>query len=240
MLIEKISNHFVRFRVLGGDENAKEAFLYVVAAYDAYKFPKEKMLGCIVEECPEVFAEILEEVSFQTEIFKAFKLLYQNLLNRNELLSPAEFDWVSRYVKSQDLRKEMEKILYYSLLVASRHHDKVRRNFEWTIGEKDIEKIVKKILDNPSLRSKRKMEIAEEFDESSERFKIKYFKKLLWDRHYDKAEKLGINNSEVVLQVVLSNIDATYFEDAIQVASRFLSDSEGIVEEIKSIQAMVT
>lgn len=222
----------MKFKVTGN--NAKEAFLYVIYAYNAFAFDKKGMLGTIVEKCPDVLEALTEE-----NILEAFKQFYQNTVRRGELISTAEFNWVSQYVKDPDVRKEIEKIAYYSLLSASNHHDEIRQTFEWTINEEEMKGIAKDVLENPNLGSKRKMQVAKEFGEPSERFEKEYLRKLLWDRHYDKAEALGTKNDEVVISVILENINSGYVNDAAQIAARFLPDRQDIADEIQRIKIAI-
>lgn len=232
MLVEKISSPWMKFKVTG--ENAKEAFMHVIYDYNAFAFDKKGMLAAIVEKCPEVLNSLLEE-----EILETFKQFHRNIIQRREIMSPAEFEWVSQYVKDPHIRKEMEKLLYRSLLSASSHHDETRHAFSWIISEDEKKEIVKDVLENFNLRSKRKMEIAREFDEPSEQYEIEYFGRLLWDRHYDKAETLGTKNEEAVVSVILENINSGYVSDAAQIAARFLPERKDIADEIKKIKAAV-
>lgn len=232
MLVEKISNPWMKFKITG--KSAKEAFLYVIYAYNAFAFDKKGMLGKIVEKCPDVLEALTEE-----SILGAFKQFRQNAVRRGELISTAEFNWVSQYVKSPNIRKEIEKIVYYYMLSASSHHDELRQAFEWTINEEEIKGIVKDVLENPNLGSKRKMQVAKEFGEPSERFEREYLRKLLWDRHYDKAEAFDTKRDEVVISVILENINSGYVNDAAQIAARFLPDRQDIADEIQRIKIAI-
>ncbi|EKE21075.1 MAG: hypothetical protein ACD_7C00362G0003 [uncultured bacterium] len=222
----------MRFEVTGN--NAREAFLYVIYAYNAFAFDKKAMLSTIVKKCPEVLNSLTEG-----DILGAFRDFYGNTIQRGEIMSPAEFEWVSQYVKDSYIRKEMEKLLYRSLLSASSHHDGTRHAFSWTINEDEKKEVANEVLENSNLRSKRKMQIAKEFNKPSEQFEIEYLHRLLWDRHYDKAEAFGIKNDEVVITVILENINAGYIGDAAEIASRFLPDRQDIADEIEKIKTAI-
>jgi hypothetical protein len=231
MLLELLTNLWIRFCVIG--EGAKEAFLYVISAYGAFTHNKEKMLGKIVEKCPDVVSAISDD-----ELFSAFNRLCKNLINKNEILSPAELTWASQYIKNPGIRKEMEKIIYRVVASGSDWWDGMRREYKWTLSEEEKISLVREILADPKVGSKRKTELAKEFGLEMKLDNLAYFRKLLWDRHYDKAAALGVADAdEIVISVIADNIDSGYIKDAADIAQQFIPKRKDIADEISRITA---
>ncbi len=232
MLIEQVTNQWLRYRVSG--ENPKRAFLYVVSNYGAYSYQKTKMLADIVKTHPDVRTRISDD-----ELSEAFKLLMNHLQSRNEILSPAELEWIAEYVVGVHFRLAMEVTIYRQLLKASDHWDKLRQTFAWTISKEGQKEIVSSVLANSAIGSKRKIQLAAEFglpqDDSWSR---SYFARLLWDRHYDQAAAPQLRNvDKIVIKVIVANLDGGYIKNAIEVARRFLPDREDLAKELQEIEA---
>jgi len=240
MLIDFISNPWFRFKVLHANlqgeeeksQSAKKAFLHVIVRYNAYISQKEKILG----EIAEVYPDITDAVSDE-EILLYFQYFCQEARRRNEIVSPAELNWVNKFVRDDVIRVQIEKMIYRIVLGASSHWDKMRRSFTWTICESEKLELVHEVLLDKGVGSKRKMELAQEFGEPKDDFARSYYRKLLYDRHYDKAEELGLSDPEIVFDVIVANIDNGYFRDALNIAKRFLPERKDLAEEIQQIIA---
>lgn len=239
MLIDRITNPWIQFKVTfktlqEEDEKqklAKKAFLYVVANYNAYDFPKEKMLNKIIEAYPDVILVI-----YDSDLHDCFDYLYRNAKERNQIISPAELSWVNKYIKNGRRCYQIEKQIYRMLLSASSYWDKIRQRFNWTILDGYKLELVREALQDENLGFKRRMELAQEFGEPKDEFVKAYYEKLLYDRHYDQAENLGISDSELVINVIIKDINNGYVADALDVADRFLPDRKDIIEELHAIE----
>lgn len=238
MLIERISNPWYRFKLLhstleGEEEksrSAKEAFLYVIYHYNAFNFQKAKVLDEIAEVYPEITAAVNDE-----EIRDHFKSFCEEAQRRNEIVSPAELTWVNKFVRTDTIRTEIEKMIYRVVLRAGSHWLKMRQDFGWTISDYEKLELVREILQDEGVGNKKKMELAEEFGEPADDFARLYYRKLLYDRHYDKAAELGVSDDETVINVIIACINNGYFQDAIDIAKRFLPQRKDLVVEIQQI-----
>lgn len=238
MVTERLTNDWYLFRILFptlqvADDRinlAREAFVHVVINYSSYSFQKKKVLDEIVGACPEVLKQITDD-----QIFKCFQLLCQRAKKRNEIVSTTELTWVTKYVKDSGIQIAIEKIIYHLLLGASSHWDVMRQSFSWTISADDKLELVRQILKDQDLGSKRKLELAIEFGEPTDDFARPYFRKLLYDCHYDQAEKLGVSSENIIIEIIVENINNGYVQDAIDIAKRFLPDQKELLEEIQRI-----
>ncbi len=246
MLIERADNPWIQFKVLWPDLErgqrsllAKRAFLHLIARYDASRFQKEKSLAEIAELCPGILDPASGEshVVSDREILQAFRYLYQDAKRRREILSPEELTWARLYVKDREIYIIIEKMIYQLLLGASSHWDKIRGGFKWAISEEDKLKLARQALKDTRLGSKRKLEIAREFGEPEDDFATAYFRKLLWDRHYDKAQESGLSDPRIALEVVVDNINSGYFSDAFEIVRRFLPERTDLIQEIQRIKS---
>ena len=240
MLIERISNPWFQFKVLQatlqGEEKshlAKKAFLYVICRYNAYSSQKEKILNEIAEAYPDI-----TEAACDEEMLEHFQYFCQEAKRRGEIVSPAELDWVNKFVRNTTIRVQIEKLIYRVVLGASSHWDKMRQGFSWTISDDEKLELVREVLLEKEVGSKRKLELAQEFGEPKNDFARPYYRKLLYDRHYDKAEELGVSDPEITLNVVVANIDNGYFRDALDIAQRFLPERKDLAGEIQQIIAV--
>jgi len=242
ILIGRIDNPWIEFKVLfptmkPGEEKAllaKKAFLYVIRTYSAFDdHQKAEMLDEIAQECPDTINDISHE-----EIHEQFFFLCRQLEGRHKIVSPVELEWVVKYIKIDGYRTDIEKAIYRGLLMASSHWDKMRHKFGWTISEKIRKELARTVLlTEDTVGSKRKLELAQEFGEPKDMFARDYFYKLLYDGHYGQAEKLGVNDSELVIYAIISKIKNEYLDDALNIANRFLPDRQDIIDEIKQIIA---
>jgi len=239
MLIEEVSDPYIRLMVIGEtlEKEKKEqlvgqAFLYIISTRNAFKFKKLEMLTRILTFSPSVIDEISDEV-----IINHFEELRDIMVYRHEMLSTAELEWITKYVRSPESRLQAEKIIYSVMLLGSDYWDKIRHEFTWSISKSDRKNLIKKTLKEERLGDKRKMELAKEIDEPAEKYTRSYFRKLLWDRHYDLAEELGVRFEEDIIKTVINNLDAGYFDDALKIVQRFLPERQDLADEIKSIQS---
>lgn len=243
MLIEHISNPWVKFKVLFTTlrvkekkiQMAKDAFLYVITNYNAFNSQKTEMLDDIVRTYPKVVGVINDK-----EIFEHFLSFYSEMFERREIVSPSELDWVNKYIGNAEIRIKIEEFIYYKLLRVSSYWDGVRQGFNWTISKKDELELARKALQNRNVGSKRKMEIAQEFGEPDDKFVNAYYKKLLYDKHYNKADNLKVSDPGIVIDVIILNINAEHFQDAVDVARRFLPDNKGIIKETQQIVSILS
>ena len=241
MLINHISNPWVRFKVLFATlqeekekiRMAKNAFLYVIANYNAFKFQKSKALNDIAGTYPNIVKMVCDK-----EILRHFRHFYNKMSRRKEIVTPSELDWVNRYVKDADIRTNIERSIYCVLLGASSYWNGVRQGFHWTISEKDKLELAREVLQIENLGSKRRMELAQEFGEPCEKFVNDYHRKLLRDKHYNQAEVLEVNDPDLFIDAIISNINNGRFGDALYIAQRFLPDREDIMKEIQQIIAI--
>lgn len=235
MLIERISNPWIKFKLLHLHPNtreeeksslAKQAFLFVISRCGAYQFKKEAVLDEIAEDYPEIVSD--------QEMLESFQYFCQEEAERkNKIVSPAELNWINKFIRSAAIRVQAEKLIYRIILSASSYWDKMRKNFSWTISDDEKLKLVREVLLDKKVGFKRKFELAQEFNEPTDDFIRPYYRKLLYDRLYDKAEELGISDPQIVLDVVVANIDNGYFRDALEIVKRFLPEREHLVVEIE-------
>jgi hypothetical protein len=237
-LIESIRNPWVRLKVLKNNLSEKElqeltkrAFLYVVSKENAYKFQKRKALDDIISYCPDVVHSMSER-----EIFESFLLLCEESKRRNEIITPAELDWVGVYISFPGIRHNIECLIYCNLLRASSYWDELRKNAKFTITELEKVALAKQVLQDENVGSVRKAEIARELNEPVEKYVLSHFQKLLYDRHYDEAEALNVKNPQAVLEVVVRNIENHYLSDALEVIQRFLPERKDLAEEVRQMK----
>lgn len=238
MLIEGIKNPWYLFRTLqielsAGEkrELAKKAFLYVTGNYNAFNYQKKRALDEIVEACPDVLITLSDK-----EMLESFRRLYQENEKKGEILSPTELDWTNKYIKSSHIRIEIERSIYRRLLSCSSHWDRLRKSFAWRILYQEKLKLVDEVLQDGRVDSKRKIELAQEFGKPKEGYVLAYYKKLLFDRNYDEAEGLNVNNPDIVFEVIVANINNGYFQEALDVVLIFLPERKDIAEEIRKIR----
>jgi hypothetical protein len=231
MLIEQVTNQWVKYRVSG--EDPKGAFLYVVSHYGAYSHQKTKVLADFIKAHPDLRTRISDD-----ELSESFRLLTDNLHSKNEVLSPAELEWITEYVVDVNSRRAMEVTIYQQLLEASDHWDKLRQTFAWTISNREQKEIASYVLARFAIGSKRKIQLAAEFGlPQDDTWFHGYFTRLLWDRHYNQAAALQLRNvDKVVIKVIVDNLNAGYLCDAIAVARRFLPDREDLAQELREIE----
>jgi hypothetical protein len=237
MLIEQMSDPYFRLMVIGETLDAEEkdhlvrkAFLHIIATRDACQFQKIKALDKILEVCPDAIDGITDEA-----MIEHLGYLRDNMLERHELISTPELEWVAKYVRSSDARIEAEKLVYSAMLLGSDHWDKHRREFKWSILESECIGLIKKALQSDGIGSKRKMQLAKEIGEPTESFARPYFRKLLWDRHYDLAEGVGVKFEDDIIAIIMQNLNAGYFSDALMIVQRFLPDRQDLIDEIQQI-----
>lgn len=240
MLIEKISNPWMKFNVIYKDleqdkkfELAKEAFLFVIRTFNAYGYNKLVMLEKIESICPSV-ALIEPQLLFNT-----FQDLVSFEMRSEHIVTTAELKWIKKYIKDASLYIESEKMIYAVLLRASSQWDQVRHDFEWLISPHEKMEIASKSLETAiGIGICRKIEIVKEFDLVYSEFEINFYvESLLYSRKYDEVEKMGIKDDKVFLGVIISNINNGYINDALEVVRRFLPDREDLIKEIKQIKA---
>ncbi len=200
-------------------ELMKNAFLYITENFDSYTSNKKKLLNEIVSFCPKITGHLLDE-----EILSSFYRFCSAMVKKNSIVSPAELKWVELYVKNKEVQLEIEETIYNLLLQASSHWDKMRQGYKWNISKERRLKIVREKLFSTNLGAKRKMELAEEFSLSKKPFAEEYFRVLLYDGHYAKAQSLNVNNPEIVMDCIVSSLENYHFEKALEVAEKFHQD----------------
>lgn len=237
MLIDQVSDPLVRLKVLHSklsDEEraalAKQAFLHVIAHHNAFKFQKKKVLDEIAQICPDIRDTISEE-----EMFNYFEDFCAEAKRRNEIVSTAELTWVNRYISSLEIRLLIEKLIYRTLLAASSHWNKLRWDFQWQFNDQEKLMLAREVLRDSRVSAKRKVEIAREFTEPGDDYLRAYYKKLLYDRHYEQAAALEVKSDEIVIEILIKNINYGYFRDALELAEKFLPHQPELAEEIKQI-----
>lgn len=232
MLKERIKGRWLRYRLTR--EDPEGTFYCVVANYSAFSHQKMAMLNSVVESNPDLKDKLSDET-----LLRCFKRLADGCVAGNEILSPAELEWVSVYVQKPVVRTTMEMIIYRALLQASAHWDKMRHAYNWSLTERGRKELAQEVLNSTSVSSKRKYQLAQEFCLPDEEFARKYFRRLAWDRHYDKAEGLNLLGSvveEAVIDVIVGNLESGHVRDAVEVAERFLSHRQDVIQELKEIQ----
>lgn len=237
MLIDKITNPWIRFKLVGktleGEEKsrlAKDVFLYVIRSYNAYESQKNKML----DEIADIYPDIDDAVSDE-EILDVFVSFCDESIRRGKVVTTAELGWARKFVREPGLCRAIERNIYKILLMASSHWDSLRKGFDWTIPESEKEQVAISVLLIEEIGSKRKMELAEEFGQSKKEFVRVYFRKLLYDRHYDQAKALGVDLPDTVLEVIVDNLNNGYMEDAYNLARLFLPDRDDLRKEVRQI-----
>lgn len=236
-VIELIEEPWVRFKVLfttteeeeQKKQLAKEAFAFVIARYSAFKFPKEKMLDTIANLYPNITTVFSDE-----ELFQFFEEFYNEMFRRKEIVTSAELGWVEKYIDDTDIHTKIEKLIYARLLIASSHWDPMREKFEWTISEGDMLELAREALKDENLGSKRKMELAEEFRLPGLDFAKDYHWKLLYSGHYKQMTNLEIDDGTVI-SAVASLLENGRWDNAIDVAKRFLPERADVIEETEAI-----
>lgn len=207
----------------------KNAFLYVIENYNSYSSQKKRLLDEISSFCPKMLDELLDE-----EMLGVFYKFCKAMVKKNIIVSPAELDWVNFYIKGEKARIEIEESIYGLLLQTSSYWDKMRQNYNWSITEERRLEIVQEKLSSSNLGAKRKVELSEEFGESNESFKKEYFRTLLFDGHYKKAQSLGVNDPDTVMDCIVSAIEVHHFEMAREVAEKFQPELVSEVEKFIS------
>ena len=237
MLVERIENPWIRFKVLfatlnEGDKKqlAKEAFLHVIANYNALSCDKKGMLDEIVKACP-----IVTKTIFGGTMYEHFQDGCEKAREKKHVVSTTELEWVRHYIKGSATCLQAERLIYRSLLCASDFWNTVRYRFNWTISEDDRKCLALEVLVDKTVGAKRKMEIAKEFGESPDSYTLMYFRKLLLDGHCDKAKTLKVNRSDFVIGVIVLKLDNGDFQDALDIAENFLPERKDIIKEIKGI-----
>ncbi|MDP2651527.1 MAG: hypothetical protein Q8O94_00110 [bacterium] len=237
----QINEPYIKFMLLADsvkeswemDRLAKEAFLYIIATRHACKFNKVEMLGEIVEKCPDVVDGISDE-----EMVNHLKYLRNSEQKRSTLVSTPELEWVTKYVRTPEARQQAEKIIYLSMLRGDSYWDKRRHEYAWTISKDMQDVLILNSIQDKSIGSKRRIELAKEIDFPAEYLQRLYFRKLLWDRHYDNAAEVGMKNEEDVFIVASKNLNAGYFSDAFELVQRFLPARQDLIDEINRIRAV--
>lgn len=236
----EVSDPYFRFMLLADgledveekDRLARKAFHHIIATRHACKYKKMAILDKILEKCPDAIDGITDE-----SMVESLGKLHDNMLCRGELISTPELEWVAKYVRTESARQEAEKIVFCSMLLGDSGWDKGRHEYKWTIA-KDVQvDLIRLTIHGENLGSKRQIELAKEIGEPTEDFERRYFRKLLWDRHYDKAKGIVARMDQDVFLVVQQNLNAGYFTDALSIVTQFLPDREDIVAEIKRIIA---
>jgi hypothetical protein len=215
------------------DRLARKAFDHILATHDACKYNKMLLLSKILEKCPEAIDGITDD-----SMVESLKELSENMLRRGELISTPELEWVGKYVRTKSAQQEAEKIIFCSMLLGNSGWDKTRHAYKWTISKSVRHGLIRETLQSDNLGSKRKIELAKEIGEPTEDIERRYFRKLLWDRHYDNAAKITARKDEDVLLVVQQNLDAGYFTDALNILTQFLPDRKELAAEIERIIAV--
>ena len=237
----QITEPYLRFRLLVDSEDdaaekdrlANKAFVHIIATRHGDNFDKTGMLDRIVEKCPNVTKDLSDK-----DMIDCLKYLQNNERRRGTLVSTPELGWVNKYVQTPSARQDAEKIVYLSMLQGDSHWDKARHEYSWTISKDTQTDLIRETIQSDSIGSKRKIELSEEIGAPTEDLKRPYFRKLLWDRHYDIAAKVGMTNEEDVLIVVSKNLNAGYFSDALAIVERFLPARQDLIDEIKQIIAV--
>jgi hypothetical protein len=214
------------------DRLAKDAFRHVLATRDACKSNKALILEDILAKCPHTLNGITDD-----EMLDSLRRLRDQMLNRGESISTSELKWVAKYMRNDRRRQEAEKIIYYVMLLGSSHWDESRRRYPWTISKQDQVALIGKAINSDSLGNKRRMELAKEIGVPTGELSRPYFRKLLWDQHYDKAAEVGMVNEEDVFAVVSDNLNAGYFRSALEIIQRFLPKRQDLIDEVERIIA---
>lgn len=229
MLIDQVTDPWLLWRLTGKDPRA--AFLYVVASENAMTFEKLKALNNIAKVNPEVL-----DLFSSLDVLQAFHRLVEDSRERGELVSYVELAWVSVYVLDADVRSVIEEAIYYGFLLASDYADKNRKEFKWKLSGPTKKRLAISALENDRVGSKRKMQIALEFGLSSAAYTRSYFKRLLWDKHYDQALKLERCWTDTdVIGVIVENLNSEHYRDAFQIAALFLPHRKDITQELESM-----
>ena len=239
MLISRITDPYMRFRTVTecltpeeGRGLARGAFRHVLATRNALKCQKNKILREIYGKCPGILKEISD-----AEMIGCLERLRDFSLVRGESISTAELDWVNIYVQTPEARARAEMIVYSVVLLGSDHWDRIRQEYPWVISEDVCAELIRQALKDKSLGSKRKMELAKEIGQSHEEFARAYAKKLLWDRHYDLAAGVPEKTEEDIITVIVKDLDAGYFQDALEIAECFLPLQPDVAGEIRQIMS---
>ncbi len=258
MLTGKISNDYLKWKIFSAQPDwskqdkaekikiSKQAFLWVIRSYDASRFAKAKTLKAIVELCPNIRSRLSNG-----EILNAFRTLFFSLERQREAIPMGELELAKKYLVQESLLKILEKDVYKNLLRGSVDADKIRHESEWILSEDERKTLIRDFLflsDQGSgeiLRIERKMKLAEEVGESEEKYVEAYFQELLWGRSYDNADNLAkekkietSSKDAIIMAVIIKNIDALYFRDAIEIAKRFMPHDEEIVKEIERLKTL--
>ncbi|NTW45758.1 MAG: hypothetical protein HGB18_01730 [Candidatus Moranbacteria bacterium] len=152
------------------------------------------------------------------------------------IVTPAELDWVGKYISDAKVRIDIEKLIYKNLLQADSYWDPLRKSTKFTITEDQKRELAKEVLRDEEVGLVRKIELAREYDEPNEAYIRVYLRKLLYDRHYDQAAALGANHPDVVIEVVRMNIENLYLSDAENVIRRFLPERKDLLREVRGIK----
>ena len=236
----QITEAFFRFILLAktmenGEEKdrlAKEAFLCIISTRDACRHQKDKALAQILSLCPDALNGVTDN-----EMVDGLKCLHERMKHRHRLVSTPELTWVAHYVRTPEAREEAEKIIYSSMIRGDSHWDKARHEHSWTMSHAVQVELIREALHDKGIGSKRKTELAREINVPEEEMIRPYFRRLLWDRHYDQAMDIKGWKEEDVFLIISSNLNAGYFTDSLELAQRFLPNRQDILDELRSIIA---
>jgi len=238
----KITDPYILFMLYPGDKNtdeyasaASDALLHIIATENADKRNKMETLQGIMGACVQVNPMPSDE-----EMGKSFKLLCDTARLRSEIITPAEFKWINEFIVSCKIRRHLSEMLYSHMLRFSGRSDTIRQAFAWTdILSTKRTQLAKAILEEVTVTVKRRRIIAKEFGFNSSRLDWYYFRTLLLDGHYKKAVDSGLNDfnliSDLVIEVIATLINGRLIPRALELSRRFLPDRQDIIEELMEI-----
>lgn len=242
MLLEKITNPLYQFYLLFEEALehseklalALEAFMFVVKTRNAYACDKLNILQGIVDRCAVV-------VSAEERMVKSFEALTTRAFAANEILTTAELKWVNEFVTSKDKRIAIEVLLYRHML-GTQSTDELRLEHDWRLTETQKLAIVTNLFEAEDnvLKLSRKLRLAKEFGlELSDDELQRYTATLVHSREYDKADQVGMLNKDRAIALVVLNVNSGHLRDAQDIATRYLSEHQEILDELANIIAKI-
>ena len=234
MIKESIKSPFLRLimfheTVIGEEKRGltKAAFLFLIIRENAQESNKLGILEFVLCHCPDALDIIKDE-----EMFSAFEDFCNEAIQDGMIVSLEEMPWIEKYVRNSDTRLRMRLMICSMIGELVRYNQniaQIRACSDLNLIAQEEDEFVRLAGINFILgRTK-----GPEFSNMEHKKKILY--ELLWIREYNMAAKLGIDDPEIIMDVIAQNVNSGFFHDALCVAERFLPNGLDIIEELRQI-----
>jgi len=212
---------------------AKDAVLHVIESVPEDKEPKALLLANITKRCPQVLSRISAQ-----EMLASFMRFYDKVRKGEGLINLGELACVKLYVKYPEVVTKIEKAIYRYFLLAPRW-DADRQSNAWTLSADDRLALVKGILVDSSVRPFRKWELAQEFQQPSDAYNRDAFKCLLYEGLFADAQRIGIEDTDAVKEVIGMRLNGKKIGDVMRIAELFLPDGPDKTQVQEDLQLII-